>query len=223
MSKATVSLVFLCLSFPMHVDAQRRFFVGGVAGVSTLSADTQTSISPGTVAFSTYRPFNGAAVNLFSGALLNDYISIQGNYVWNRNDITATLSSASPGSFAVNEEQRDSSQHSGILDLLLYFRSRESWARPYLSVGSGVIWFKSERRECLNRTGTVGELPLKFTSNEIGLRVAVGIDVRIRQGLSLRYTFSETIRGNPVSSRLSPRGEGNLANFQNLVGIVKYF
>jgi hypothetical protein len=40
---------------------------------------------------------------------------------------------------------------------------------------------------------------------------------------AFRYTFSETIRGNPVSARLSPPGQRNLATFQNLFGIVKTF
>jgi hypothetical protein len=56
----------------------------GVAGISTLSADAQTSITSESVAFSTYRPFNGAALNVFAGIHFNDFMSLQGNYVWNR-------------------------------------------------------------------------------------------------------------------------------------------
>ena len=40
---------------------------------------------------------------------------------------------------------------------------------------------------------------------------------------SFRYSFSETITGNPISARLTPPGERNLANFQNLFGFVRRF
>jgi hypothetical protein len=123
----------------------------------------------------------------------------------------------------VNEEKRSSSQNSAILDLLLYFRNRDSWARPYLSVGSGVVRFKSGHRESLNVRGSASRLPAQFTSSEVALRVAVGIDISVRRQFAIRYSFSETISENPLGGRLSPRGERNLANFQNLFGIVKYF
>jgi hypothetical protein len=41
--------------------------------------------------------------------------------------------------------------------------------------------------------------------------------------MSFRYSFSETIGGNPISPRLSPPGERNLANFENLFGVVARF
>ncbi len=218
-----ILLLLSVLLAPVLLQAQSRFFVGGIGGIATLSADGQTLITPESFAFSTYRPFNGAALNLFVGTHLNDFLSLQGNYVWNRNEITVTSSNASSDSLAVSEEKRGSSQRSGIMDVLLYFRDRESGARPYLSVGSGLVHFKTDHRESLNDRGTPARLPLEFTSTELALRVAVGIDIAIGRQFAVRYSFSETIRKNPVSSRQSPPGERNLANFQNLFGIVKYF
>jgi hypothetical protein len=104
----------------------------------------------------------------------------------------------------------------------LYFRNRASRFRPYLS-GSGIVRIKTEQRVLLNARNTTVRLPAEFANNEIPLRVAVGIDIAIRSQFAIRYSFSETITRNPVSSRLIPRGERNLANFQNLFGIVKYF
>ena len=55
------------------------------------------------------------------------------------------------------------------------------------------------------------------------LRVAVGVDVTFVKGWSARYSFSESLSGNPISQQLSPPGQRNLANFQNLFGIVRAF
>jgi len=217
-------LLLLCvLLTPAILQAQSRFFVGGIGGIATLSADGQTLITTESVSFSTYRPSNGAAFNVFGGTHLNEFLSLQGNYVWNHNQMTVTASKASSDSLNVYEERRESSQHGAILDLLLYFRNRESWARPYLSAGSGVVRFKSDHRESLNDRGAPARLPIEFTSTDLALRVAVGIDIAIGRQFAFRYSFSETIRKNPVSSRQSPPGDRNLANFQNLFGIVKYF
>ena len=223
MRKIEILLLLAILLLPVLGRGQSRFFAGGGAGIATLSADGQTSITPASIAFSTYRPFNGAALNLFSGTHFNDFLSLQANYIWNRNQITATSSFASSEALAVHEEKRRSSQNSVIFDLLLYFRNRESWARPYLSAGGGGVRFKTDQRELLNSSGGTSRLPAEFTSKELALRVAVGIDIEIAKQFAVRYTFSETISRNPISRRLIPRGERNLANFQNLFGIVKCF
>jgi hypothetical protein len=63
----------------------------------------------------------------------------------------------------------------------------------------------------------------EIASTRIGLRSHVGIDVRIVRHLAFRYSFSETITGNPISRALTPRARRNLANFQNLFGFVGRF
>ena len=47
------------------------------------------------------------------------------------------------------------------------------------------------------------------------------MDLALLRGWRLRYSFSESLSGNPLSRRLTPMGERNLANFQNLFGVVK--
>jgi len=121
------------------------------------------------------------------------------------------------------EQRRRSMQHAFIGDVLIYFRSRQSWARPYLSGGGGGVRFQSAAQSVVALRGDPSLLPSEFSSTALALRVAVGIDLTFRSSWAFRYSFSETIRTNPVSARLTPAGERNLANFQNLFGIVKLF
>lgn len=182
--------------------AESPYYAGVVAGVSTLSADGR-SAPP---AASLYKPENGLIAGVLGGIHLREYLSVQGNWTWNRNDLTLTSIRAG-GVF--QEERRRSTQHSLAVDMLLYFRNRASWARPFLSVGGGVVRFRST--------------PGAITSTEPALRVAVGIDMAIRDGWAFRYSFCETIRSNPISAQLTPPGTRNLAHFQNLFGFVKNF
>ena len=43
------------------------------------------------------------------------------------------------------EETRSSTQHGVIGDVLLYFRNRRSWVRPYLSAGAGLVRLEQQR------------------------------------------------------------------------------
>jgi len=215
-------LVLVCASGESLLS-QQRYFAGTVAGISTLSADAQTSIAAGRTAVSLYRPFNGPAINVFGGVHATDFLSFQGNYVYNANDLTAVATRVSAAGEDLFEQSRMSSQHAFIGDALIYFRSRESWVRPYLSAGVGGVRFRSAAQDLLSFRGTPDLLPDEFTSIAPALRVAVGIDLTFRTGWAFRYSFSETIRGNPISGRLVPAGERNLANFQNLFGVVKLF
>ena len=53
--------------------------------------------------------------------------------------------------------------------------------------------------------------------------VAVGMDVRTGPKWSIRYSFSESLSRNPISQQLSPPAQRRLANFQNLVGVIRTF
>jgi hypothetical protein len=205
------------------VLSQQKYFAGTAAGISTLSADAQTSITATRTAVSLYRPFNGFAINVFGGIHLTDYLTLQGNYVYNANDLTVVSTRLSAAGEDLFEQRRKSGQHAFIGDVLIYFRNRDSWARPYLSGGVGSVRFRSVARDTISFRGNPDLLPDEFTSIAPSLRVAVGIDLTFRTGWAFRYSFSETIRGNPISGRLTPAGERNLANFQNLFGIVKFF
>jgi hypothetical protein len=121
------------------------------------------------------------------------------------------------------QETRKSSEQSVMGNLLLYFRSRRSWVRPYLSVGTGVVRFHSKEVGISALAGIPTLPPREFDSVAAALPVAVGIDMTIHSRWAFRYTFVETIRDNPISSVLSPPGKRNLATFQNLFGLVKTF
>src|SRR5260370_2786148 len=207
-------LVLLLLVIPAFWG--QRYFVGALGGVWTLSADAATRLDSAN-AVSLYKPKNGPALNLVGGIHLNDWFSLQGNYVWNRNDLTIT----EVAGLASLEQDRYGSQHAAIADLLLYFRGRRSRIRPYLSVGSGFVLLRSFAAGPL--LGTLTPVPPEVDTVKLPLRVAVGIDLLFPRGWGFRYSFSETMTGNPFSATLDPPGSRGLANFQNLFGFVKYF
>lgn len=194
-------------------EAQHRFYAGVLGGISTPSADAQFANSSA----SSYKPSNGGVVSAFGGVHLNDYLSLQGNYSWNQNALVLFAIRNPDDSY---EQRRRSSQQGPSADALLYFRNRHSWVRPYLSAGAGVTRFKSDSVGPAIRRGNINPPPDSFSSVNPSLRVAVGIDIRIRHGWAFRYSFLEAIQTNPISPLLSPPGERKLANFQNLFGIV---
>lgn len=194
----------------------QHYFVTAIGGVSTLSADSIARLDSGTAA-SFYSPENGPALNLAAGLHLNNWISLQANYMWNRNDLTV---SEIAGTASVQQDRR-SSQNAGIADALLYFRPLRSRIRPYLSAGSGFVRLRSTAAGPAR--GELTPVPPQVDAVKLPLRVAVGIDVMLRSGWGIRYSFSETITTNPLSATLNPPGLRRLANFQNLVGFVKYF
>ena len=211
-------LAWLCCVAP--AAGETVYFAGFAAGVSTLSADAGSAVSGGAAALSQYKPENGPALNVFGGAHLSDYISVQGSYVWNANDLSLASVDSRGGFY---EQRRSSSQRSLAADLLLYFRNPRSRVRPFLSGGVGVAGFRSSAR-ALSAARQVPPLPPdEFMSAKAALRVAVGMDVAVAGGWAFRYSFCEILRSNPISALLTPPGSRNLANFQNLFGFVKSF
>ena len=142
--------------------------------------------------------------------------------VWNRNDVTLTSVRATESGPSFYEAPRASSQHAVIGDLLLYFRDRRSAVRPYLSAGVGVVRFETTSHG-EDRVRNVASTPASSVATHALLRVAVGLDVALGGEWSARYSFSESLSGNPISAQLSPPGQRNLANFQNLFGVVRVF
>jgi hypothetical protein len=206
---------------PVFAQDEGRIYAGALVGVSTLSADARASTQPGRAEVSLYKPENGPALNMFVGAHVGRYFTVQANYVWNRNDLTLFSSLASSDGGAFHEQTRASTQHAVVGDALLYFRALGSGVRPYLSTGVGLVRFESERARAM-ATGLAGPEG-EIVSTRLALRVAVGIDLAMGHQWSFRYSFSETISGNPISPRLMPPGERNLANFQNLFGVIRRF
>lgn len=199
-----------------------RIFAGALVGVSTLSADVRSETTPSQTAVSLYEPKNGAALNLFAGIHVAQYFSLQGNWVWNRNDLTRTSSFTAPGSGAFYQQHLASRQHAAVLDGLIYFRRLDSAIRPYLGTGLSIVHFSSHETGVTTAQGLTPPAG-KIASTRIGLRSHVGIDFKLAGALAFRYSFSETISGNPISPSFMPPGRRGLMNFQNLFGFVSRF
>jgi Outer membrane protein beta-barrel domain len=214
-------LLFLFMTFVTTTFASVIPFVGALGGISTLSADAGSQTTIQGLKLSSYSPSNGGVLNVFAGAHVKDYISFQGGYIWNQNDLV--LNSASSGSNTFYQQARSSSQHAAVLDFLLYFRNRSSWIRPYLGAGIGVVHLSSKAGQLTKVGGTPLLPPAEFSSTRPVFRSHVGADLRITERVAFRYSFSEFIGHNDISKHLSPPAPRRLANFQNLFGFVVRF
>ena len=75
-----VAPVVFCACYCV-VTAQAQFYAGVLGGVSTLSGDARSVLSPGSTAFSSYDPKNGGAVEVLVGRHFSDYFTIQADYI----------------------------------------------------------------------------------------------------------------------------------------------
>jgi hypothetical protein len=216
----SVIVFLLAISAPIAWAAVVPY-AGFIGGIATLSADAGSQTTTQGLTLSSYSPENGGALNVFVGAHLHDYFSLQLNYVWNQNDLV--LNSASSSSSTYYQQARSSSQNAGIFDFLIYFRRRNSRVRPYLGTGGGIIHLTSQERRLIGSSGTPTLPPATFSSTGPVFRSHVGIDIRIFHQLDFRYSFSEFIGKNEISKELSPPAPRRLANFQNLFGFVWCF
>jgi hypothetical protein len=216
------AVVFL-VGLPLARPAQAQVYAGVLGGVATLSGDARSLLSSNSAAFSSYDPKNGGAVEVLVGRPFSDYLTIQGNYIWNSNGLTLASAALNNGIQQGYQETRRSSQQSLIGDLLVYFRNRGSRLRPYLSVGTGLVHFASSQERIEQVLGAPDLPPRRFSANMIALHVPVGIDLKLGKGWAFRYTFSETLSRNPISDHLSPPGQHSLKNFQNLFGFIRQF
>ena len=215
-------VLWLGLATDTLAQNDHRAYAGMLMGVSALSAAGRSVTNPPAVSVSLYAPENGLALNAFTGFHLAQYFSIQANYMWNRNELTLFSSFATEGSGGFYEQQRRSAQHAIVVDGLIYFRDLNSSIRPYLGTGLSVLRFTSDTVTRFVSSGLVTPTH-EIASTRIALRSAVGIDIALAPHVSFRYSFSETISRNPISPHLTPPGEGRLANFQNLFGLVGRF
>jgi hypothetical protein len=214
------TLVFssFLITLALSASAQTERYAGVIGGVATLSADAGSQTTAQGLNLSSYAPANGGALNVFGGAHLRNYFSVQVNYIWNRNSLVLNSSSSSSGTFY--QETRDSSQNAGIADFLIYFRRRGSRIRPYLGTGGGITHLTSTGTRLIASGGAPVLPPAAFTYTGPIFRSHVGIDIRLGRKLDFRYSFSEMIGRNEISKHLSPAGPRRLANFQNLFGFV---
>ena len=219
---ATGILALWLISAPeVFAQDERRIFVGALFGIAALSADGGVTTMPPDAALSTYEPHNGFTLNVFAGAHPAEYFSLQGNYMGNRNDLTLISSFVTPQGGGFYEQRRTSAQHAVVADALVYFRRLDSRVRPYLGTGLAIVRFKAS---VIDSTSSGLAAPAgDITATHVALRSHVGIDLRLSGRTAFRYSFSETIGGNPISPHLSPPGQRGLMNFQNLFGILTRF
>jgi opacity protein-like surface antigen len=219
--RVAVTAALLVSASVVGAQSEPRKFAGILIGVSTLSTDGRAVVSSSNAETSLYKPENGLAANLFAGFHLARYFSLQANYMWNRNDVTLVSTTTADGG-RFYEQRRHSHQHAFVADTLVYFRPLGSGVRPYLGTGISFVRFSTGE---IVRTVVNGFAlpPGDITATKVGLRSHVGIDLALTRQLTARYSFSETISGNPISPHLTPRGERGLANFQNLFGILWRF
>jgi hypothetical protein len=215
-------MVVICL-WPTGLLAQRPMYVGALGGVATLSGDGRSNVTDSSAATSLYDPKNGGVASLFWGCHISKYVSIQGNYIWNRNDVSlvSTLSNAGTSSFY--QQPVSSTENALIGDVLIYFRPRGNRVRPYLSQGGGVVHVGGRVNGNPVASGSLLAPPGNTSSTFPGSRTAVGLDVRMARAWYFRYTFGENISHNPISAELSPPGQRLLKNFQNLFGVYRTF
>lgn len=220
---STGALILFCLVCAgAEAQSGPQVFAGVVAGIATLSADARSGITASGAEASLYKPENGPALNAFVGSHFHEYVTVQANYVWNRNDVLLTAVRTSGSGPSFYEAPRVSIQHAVVGDVLLYFRERRSAIRPYLSTGVGVVRLRTTARG-VDRALNVMLPPERSRAHSAVLRVAVGLDVAMGRRWRGRYTFSESLSRNPISEQLSPAGQRRLANFQNLFGVLYLF
>jgi hypothetical protein len=213
--------MLVCLA-GLSAQDREKYFVGGFGGFSILGSDGNTMVSEEFSHTSSYKPETGPAAWLFAGRHFKEYFSVQASYGFNRNDLRLNESIFEDGDFQFYEQSRSADMHSVIGEALLYFRPRGSWYRPYLTLGGGVVHFRSGVGTI---TGVRGTLPApgSFTDAVPAVRIAVGIDLFLKDGWAFRYSFSETISSNAIGDRLALPGIHRLQNFQNLFGFAKHF
>ena len=198
------------------------YFVGVISGSAQLSGDPSSLVTPTGFATSVYKPETGPAINAFVGIHLREYVTLQANYTWNRNDVAFFAARGTPTDSRFYEQPHSTTHHTVIGDVLVYFRERSSRVRPYLSGGLGLLRLSSERRPGLIDGGLTPP-PSTFTTTDFTTRVAVGADISVGNGWSIRYSFSENLGPNPLSRQLDPQGTRGLMSFQNLIGAMREF
>ena len=219
---AALTLLAWLPGSPASAQDAPRLFAGGLFGISALSPDAESDTSGSSAALSLYDPALGPALNLFAGVHLAQYFSVQANWMWNRNDITLVSSFTTSAEGGYYQQVRQSDQHAFVLDGLIYFRGLNSAIRPYLGTGLAVLRFSGN--DVISSIGSGLEPPIgDIGSTRLGLRSHVGIDFRLSRHVSFRYSFSETISGNPISPSLTPPARRGLMNFENLFGFLARF
>jgi len=204
---------------PAQRATEGMVYFGAMGGIATLSGDANAVITPTSASTSSYDPSNGGAASAFIGAHIFNYISVQADYVWNRNDVVLVSSNSGAGATSFYRLPESVTQNGFLGNALLYFRKRESWIRPYLSEGVGAVLIHSRLSAGGIVAGNPALPPASSDRASIALRTSVGLDLRFRDAWHFRYSFGETITRNTFGEQLSPPEHRIAKNFQSLFGI----
>ncbi len=221
--KSCWMIVALVCLLPAALSAQRTTYFGALGGLATLSGDGSAVITTGSASTSLFSPTNGGAAEAFFGMHLFPYVSLQADYVWNRNDVLLVSTLGASGANSFFRLPETITQNAFLANVLVYFRPRGSRIRPYLSEGVGGVLIHSR----LSSGGVnQGNLPLPPNSSDHAspaLRTLVGIDLRLRPLWFFRYSFGETLSRNTLGDQVSPAEHRIPKNFQNLFGVFYQF
>ena len=223
--KMTVLAVACLITSSLRAQRLSRdlAYFGGMGGVATLSADSSAIVSPISASTSLYLPSNGGAASAFIGVHVFNYVSVQGDYVWNRNDAVLVSSISAPGPTSFYRLPQSLTQNAFLTNALVYFRKRGSRIRPYVSEGVGAVLIHSRLSGGGILSGNPTLPPNSSDHASIALRTSVGLDVRLRGSWYLRYSFGETITRNTFGDQLSPPEHRIAKNFQSLFGVYVKF
>src|SRR5438093_12034382 len=106
---ATLLLCLVCKV--AEAQSRPRVFAGVVAGIATHAADARSEITSSGADVSLYKPENGPALNIFVGSHVHEYLTVQRNYVCNRNDVTLTSVRATHPAPPLYDPPRAAAQH----------------------------------------------------------------------------------------------------------------
>jgi len=204
---------------PAQRATEGMVYFGAMGGIATLSGDANAVITPTSASTSSYDPSNGGAASAFIGAHIFNYISVQADYVWNRNDVVLVSSNSGAGGTSFYRLPESVTQNGFLGNALVYFRKRESRIRPYLSEGVGAVLIHNRLSAGGIVAGNPSLPPASSDRASIALRTSVGLDLRFRDAWHFRYSFGETITRNTFGEQLSPPEHRIAKNFQSLFGI----
>jgi hypothetical protein len=221
--KATRIVAAVVCLLPAALFAQATCYFGVTGGIATLSGDGSAVVTSSSASSSLLNPMNGGAVDIFFGVHLFEYVSLQADYAWNRNNVILVSNQESAGSLSSYQQPEQFTQNAFLANVVVYFRKRGSRIRPYLSEGLGGVLLHTDFSGGGVSNGNPLLPPSSSDHASPALRTAVGLDARLRHSWFLRYSFGETLTRNTFGDQLSPPLRRIPKNFQNLFGVFYQF
>ena len=203
--RPALATVILLALLPRPSTAQESvFFVGVIGGSVQLSGDPTTVATPTGFATSGYKPETGVAVNAFVGRHIREYVTLQANYTWNRNDVRFFAARGAATESLFFAQSHSTSHHTLIADVLVYFRERSSRIRPYLSGGFGLLRLSADKQPGMI-DGGLRPPPAMFTTIELASRSLLASTYRLAMGGASATPSARTLAPTHLAASLSRR------------------